>query len=341
MSSIKFSFILPCYNTGRYLTQCVESILCQGLNNEEFEIICVNNAATDNTSELLEELSSKYSVVKVVTLSVNQCSGGAYNAGLDVAQGKYVQFVDSDDFLKKGSIQTLYELMERESLEMLYFNIESFKGNGELTHIDTLRFNGNIQKEIDISTGDEFLTNYFRSHNVDTIPVPAYRKIILRSKLVESGIRFSHTTIGTDFVHNIELLTKFNRIGAICNRIYMFRYNPEGVTKSKMTTSKIVYALNNYSKAFEVVNESKWNESNKTILKQELVDTINSYFLCIRNIEPEDVAIVLRKLNYLPTLHSVARGVMTKLFLNHPKMYAKFIGLKSPLLIKIAYKFLN
>ena len=341
MSSIKVSFILPCYNTGRYLTQCVESLIDQGLRNDEFEIICVNNAATDNTAELLAELSKKYSVVKVVTLLVNQCSGGAYNAGLDVAQGKYVQFVDSDDYLKTGSILPLYELMERESLEMLFFNIESFKGNGELTHIDNLRFNGNIQKEINVSTGDEFLSTFLSYHMIDTIPVPAYRKMILKSKLIESGIRFSHTTIGTDFVHNIELLTKFNRIAAICNKIYMFRYNPDGVTKSKMTTSKIVYALNNYSKAFVVVNQSKWNESNKTIIKQELGDTINRYLLYIRNVESEDVAIVFRQLNNLPALHSVAKGVMTNLFLNHPKLYAKFIGLKYPLLTKMAYKFLN
>ena len=121
---LKISFILPCYNTGKYLCQCVESLLAQGFDKDEYEIICVDNAATDNTAELLKELSVKYPEVKVVTLPVNKCSGGAYNAGLEVAQGKYVLFVDSDDYLKENSVLPLIEKMESNHLDALFFNIE-------------------------------------------------------------------------------------------------------------------------------------------------------------------------------------------------------------------------
>ena len=341
MSSIKVSYILPCYNTGKYLRRCVESLLDQGFNNEEYEIICVNNAATDNTQELLADLSSSFPVVKVVNLLVNQCSGGAYNAGVDIAQGKYVQFVDSDDYIKRGSVLRLYNLMESKSLEMLYFNIESFSGDDQLTHIDDLVFNGNIKNDINVTSGDGFLSEFLNSHEVGIIPVPAYRKIILREKLLESEIRFSHTTIGTDFVHNIELLSKFTKIAAICDKLYMFRYNPDGVTKSKMTSSKIVYALNNYSKAFEIVQEAKWRESNKEIIHKELINTINYYLSFIRLFNSEEFLWIYQQLYHIKTIQVVAQKTTSKFFLKYPKIYSEFIKIMPAFFIKIAYRIIN
>lgn len=336
---IKISFILPCYNTGQYLSQCIESLLEQGFDKDEYEIICVDNAATDNTAELLEKYDQLYPEVKIVRLPVNQCSGGAYNAGLDIAQGKYVQFVDSDDYIKSNSVISLYELMEKKSLEMLYFNIESFNGDKELTHIDNLRFNGNVINDIEVKSGDGFLSVFLNSHEIDTIPVPAYRKIILREKLIESGIRFTPTTIGTDFVHNVELLSKFNRIAAICNKPYMFRYNPNGVTKSKMTPAKIIYALNNYCRAFEVVRNSIWSISNKQALTKEIINTINNYLLYLKDVNSKDSIIIYQKLCHISTLQLIAKGSMSKLFLNHPRVYAKL--LHAPLLVKIAYRYIK
>ena len=228
--------------------------------------------------------------------------------------------------------------MERESLEMLYFNIEPFKEDDELTYVDNLRFNGNIRKAIETTTGDGFLTSFFSFHDVCMIPVPAYRKMILREKLIETGVRFSHTTIGTDFAHNIELLSKFNRIAAVCNKPYMFRHNPNGVTKSKMTSAKIVYALNNYGKAYSVVCRADWMESNKQKLIAELSSTINTYFRYIKDLNSDETCWIHQNIKYFSVLKSVAKGTLNKLFLVRPDLYAKFQ--KFPLVVNIAYKLL-
>lgn len=331
------SYILPCYNTGLYLKQCVESLLDQGFKSDEYEIICVNNASTDNTAEILDTLSSCHSIIKVITLPVNRCSGGAYNAGLDIAQGKYIQFVDSDDYLDEGVGKMLYDLMESKGLDMLYFNIESFCEKDRLTHIDTLRFNGNLKEDIDGVSGEQFVEQYLHYARIDTMPVPAYRKIILRKKLTQNRIRFTHTTIGTDFLHNIELLAKLSKIAGITKRVYFFRYNPNGVTKSRMTSEKIIYALNNYCKAYLIAKCSFLSDFVKDEFCKEMESTINGYLSSIKYLAYSEKKNIYTHLQYEEVLRSVSKGLYNRFYVAYPCVCVK----SSLLLTPKFYRFLD
>ncbi len=102
---IKVSVIVPVYNTSRYLEQCLNSILNQTL--KEFEVICVNDGSTDDSAKILEKYSQKDKRIVVI----NQDNAGvsaARNAGLDRAKGRYIAFVDSDDYIKKNFLEVLY-----------------------------------------------------------------------------------------------------------------------------------------------------------------------------------------------------------------------------------------
>lgn len=102
---IKVSVIVPVYNTARYLEQCLNSILNQTL--KEFEIICVNDGSTDDSAKILEKYSQKDKRIVVI----NQENAGvsvARNAGLNCAKGRYIAFVDSDDYIKKNFLEVLY-----------------------------------------------------------------------------------------------------------------------------------------------------------------------------------------------------------------------------------------
>ena len=98
------SIIVPVYNTSKYLRRCLDSLLNQTLKN--IEIICVNDGSTDDSLSILIEYSQKDPRVFIVS-QVNLGRGAAYSAGLKVAKGKYIGFVDSDDFVKK----TMYDEM--------------------------------------------------------------------------------------------------------------------------------------------------------------------------------------------------------------------------------------
>lgn len=115
------SVIVPVYNVEKYLRKCVDSLLEQDLSPEEYEIILVDDGSTDHGGEICDEYATGHSNVRVI----HQQNGGlsvARNTGIEIAQGKYVQFVDSDDYLEPYVLKVLVEKMERDQLDVLRFN---------------------------------------------------------------------------------------------------------------------------------------------------------------------------------------------------------------------------
>lgn len=102
---VKFSIIVPVYNTEEYLEKCIDSIIKQ--TYEDYEIILVNDGSTDNSKKIINEYKNKYSdKIKVI----NKKNGGlssARNKGVSKATGEYILFVDSDDYIEKGLLKTL------------------------------------------------------------------------------------------------------------------------------------------------------------------------------------------------------------------------------------------
>ncbi len=91
------SVVIPVYNVEEYMKQCLESILNQTLNS--IEVICVDDCSPDKSAEIIKEYAAKDSRVKYIKHTKNKFQGGARNTGIQAADGKYVTFVDSDDYL--------------------------------------------------------------------------------------------------------------------------------------------------------------------------------------------------------------------------------------------------
>ncbi|WP_461211254.1 glycosyltransferase family 2 protein [Desulfocurvus sp. DL9XJH121] len=107
--SIFMSIVVPVYNVAQYLQRCFESILTQSL--KDIEVICVNDASTDNSLSILESYSATDRRVKIINFDKNQGAGAARNAGICTAKGKTICFIDPDDFIPEGSLEkkaTLY-----------------------------------------------------------------------------------------------------------------------------------------------------------------------------------------------------------------------------------------
>ena len=115
------SIIVPVYNVEKYLRKCVDSLLAQDLLPEEYEIILVDDGSTDQSGMICDEYAAEHPLLK----SIHQQNGGlsvARNSGIAVAQGRYVQFVDSDDYLEPNVLKILAEKMETDQLDVLRFN---------------------------------------------------------------------------------------------------------------------------------------------------------------------------------------------------------------------------
>lgn len=126
----KVSVIIPVYNTAEFLPQCLDSIIYQTL--KEIEIICVNDGSTDNSLEILKEYAKKDNRIIVINQK-NQGLSCTRNNALKIAKGKYIQFLDSDDWLQKDALYLLYNKAHKTHAEMVHFEGISY-------YIDTQKF---------------------------------------------------------------------------------------------------------------------------------------------------------------------------------------------------------
>lgn len=128
---LKLSIIVPVYNVSKYLAKCLDSLLFQDLEFCEYEIIVVNDGSTDNSEDIVKRYADKHSNIILIEQE-NQGLSGARNTGIKLAKGKYIQFVDSDDYLEPNVLRTLVDKMETDNLDVLRFNYQNVNENYEV-----------------------------------------------------------------------------------------------------------------------------------------------------------------------------------------------------------------
>jgi len=105
-SDVKVSVVIPVYNTQRYLRQCMESVLAQTLR--EIEIICVDDGSTDGSVDVIKKYMAQDGRISLIQQG-NRYAGAARNNGMEHAKGKYIVFLDSDDFFERDMLESMYE----------------------------------------------------------------------------------------------------------------------------------------------------------------------------------------------------------------------------------------
>lgn len=233
MSNKRLSIIIPFYNVEQYIAQCLDSVYNQDVPEAEYEVICVDDCSPDNSISIVEEYARKHANLVIVRNQYNRKLGGARNAGMEVAQGDYVWFIDSDDFIKTFCIGKLLTIAETDKLDVLHFQYENFP--------DTWT---SPRNPVDgtIMTGTEmfFSQDYIWYHDL----VTAWRKIYKRQFLLENNIAFAEHIMFEDNDYAIEVFANAQRVKHITDSVYCYRYNPESITRVKYTSVHISYWLN-------------------------------------------------------------------------------------------------
>ncbi len=131
---IKVSIIMPVYNSEKYLSMALESLLNQTL--KDIEIICIDDGSTDNSMQILEDFQKKDN--RIIILSQNHLYAGvARNYGMSVASGKYLSFLDADDYFVPQMLEKAYVNAEEEKADIVIFNGEYFVDNLESAYMST------------------------------------------------------------------------------------------------------------------------------------------------------------------------------------------------------------
>ncbi len=116
---MKLSVIVPVYNVEKYLKDCLDSLLDQGLEDSDYEIICINDGSTDSSTQILREYAKKHKNIIVIDKE-NAGVSAARNDGLNIAKGKYIAFCDSDDCIRTGAYKQIIPFMEKNSIRIAF-----------------------------------------------------------------------------------------------------------------------------------------------------------------------------------------------------------------------------
>lgn len=104
---MKVSIVVAVYNTSKYLKQCLETVLNQDMERDEFEVIIVNDCSTDNSIDIINEMVAGYENVTVLDKKINEATFWSRVDGIKLAKGDYIGFVDSDDWCKKSMYRVM------------------------------------------------------------------------------------------------------------------------------------------------------------------------------------------------------------------------------------------
>lgn len=229
---IKVSVIIPVFNTEKYISKCLSSLVNQTL--DDIEIICVNDGSTDNSLEIIEKIANNDARIKIINQE-HKKQGAARNAGLRIAEGEYIGFVDSDDWIDLNYYEMLYNTAKKYDADIaLATNVRI--GNGKTKkrlEITEEKMAETLQEKIDIG-------------NQVKNPCPT-NKIYRNSMLKENNIIWPEGVFCEDKLFTIQAIYYANKIVTVPDVNYYYFRNPNSTVHTK--SEKHTLDKNNAKKA--------------------------------------------------------------------------------------------
>ena len=219
----KISVIMPVYNVEEYLNECLDSVTQQTL--KDIEIICIDDGSTDNSLKILNEYAQKDPRIKIITKK-NEGQAIARNIGIKEAQGEYVAFVDSDDFIEPDMFEKLYSKAKDNNLDLAMCKIATYDNQtGEIKDNVWYYMLGVFRDfEKDIFTHKD--TKEFTCN----ISVTPYNKIYKNSLLKENDILFPEGLIFEDEKFFFDTYLRAKKVSIVDEFLYYYRVNRKGST---------------------------------------------------------------------------------------------------------------
>lgn len=216
------SVIMPVHNTEKYLNNAINSVLMQTYDN--LELICIDDCSTDSSWDILKNFSKNDDRIILLKNENNSGSGFSRNRGLEIAKGKYIFFLDDDDWIDLNTFEVLHEVSERDNLDMLMFKNMSY-------YEDECRFD--IEPYYDMEFMNKWEGKVFNHYDLEpgdlfNIPVGPCNKLYLKSFLDDNNNRFTNQNlIQQDNPFFFKNITKAKRVG-ILNKYFQNRRRRSG-----------------------------------------------------------------------------------------------------------------
>lgn len=272
MNKELISVIIPAYNSEKYIERCVDSVKNQ--TYKKLEIIIINDGSTDNTGNLISDIAKSDSRIKII----NQDNHGVSytrNKGIDIAKGKYITFIDSDDYYEMDAIEHLYYII-------ISKNYDAVRGNYRLKKDSKVIETGVVEKQ----EVKDYLKLY---NNIFDNSLPSYTVLLLikREFLTNNNIYFDEKiSMMEDTIFYTNLFSKHPNAFLDDKITYNYEYNQDSASKSSKYYERNLYNTIQVNKKIKSIlkknkyNENKLNSNSYNIISNYL---FSLYFILNNN----------------------------------------------------------
>ena len=316
------TIIIPVYNVEKYIRSCILSVLNQGLIAEDYEVILINDGTTDNSFGMITDLIKCHNNIKIIEQS-NKGLSAARNIGLEKATGRYILFIDSDDYLIENSLRKLLNIVIESNADLIVadYIVQTDETTPDLNVCHTEPISQHIKSGPELFIEDLKLRDYF-----------IWRTIYKRDFLFEHNISFIEGVTFEDSPFTIECYLKAEKCVRISFPFYVYRRRHGSL--SSHITRKSVMDLN-------IVIENLWilahTKEISSVVREHLYEhiyvifSLNMWYISKhKDILINRSALINDLKNRVPQLyfhHGVKQHLVSFFFKMMPSFYLKIRSL--------------
>lgn len=324
------SVIIPIFNSEKYLENCLDSVIKQ--RYQELEIICINDASTDNSIKILQNYQKKDQRIHIINLDKNKGLSYARNIGLDYASGEYILFVDSDDELEQNSINNLYNgIKDQHNIAACIGKIHViYEANEYLKKTDTEHFKIKLSGIQNVT--DNIVDNFF---------VCVWGILYRRNEIERIKLRFPNGLNYEDNYWHWCFFTSVSKIRFIDHITYKYYRRVNSITAKTFYFNSIKRSIDMLLVVDKICefwnNNKKLKEHEKFALKlieKHFFDVIQHCQNYEKSYAAYKCSLILRKYNFDLENNSLLKDIMygNLAFLyidtDNTNQYKKFLKLK-------------
>ena len=242
----KYTFVIPVYNVEKYLSECLESILCQ--TYRDFSIILVDDGSTDSSGDLCDSYGTRYENIRVIHQK-NAGSSEARNTGLRAASSEFVIFLDSDDYWSDShGLEEIDTLLDANIDVLAFASKDYYQKTGTICE-DRYDYSSELN-----DLNPESCLEYMITH--DRFNLSAAKKVFRRAFLLDNLLVFEPGIKSEDIEHGLRMANCLPNYRFLDKKLYVYRHrsNSNSTTVNEKHLRDYLYIIQKFA-SYEYVNE--------------------------------------------------------------------------------------
>lgn len=311
------SVIIPFHNTENYIKESLDSVLNQTF--KDIEVICINDKSTDNSLSIVEKYAKKDGRIKIVNLDEKSGQSTARNRAMEIAKGKYISFIDSDDRIDLDAYEKAYDFINEYDQDMVVFNAKRIDPYKKIIESDL------HQKAI---PKEKIIETSIHQHNELIYDTCVWNKLIKADFIRKNNFRFIDGRIYEDMLYSMQMYCSSKSVGVLPDVYYYWRIRR---IEERSTTQKRTETKNIADRVFitrKIIELFKSDEES-----EKLIEPLNDKLLDL------DFKIYIDKIHlgdeeYLRIVEEEMRPIVQNMDIKHFESLSDYDRMKYDMLMK-------